>query len=121
MAHGREVRLPFFQFELVQFIFSLPATYKIHSGYTKWILRKAMQPILPTEIVWRTDKTGFEPPQQQWMEHSAVLDLVRTAKEQLVKQRVLNASELNKKIQPHSAYAAEYNDWRYLTAGLLYL
>ncbi len=121
MAHGREVRLPFLQHELVQFIFSLPATYKIHSGYTKWILRKAMQPILPTEIVWRTDKTGFEPPQQQWMEHSAVLDLVRTAKDQLVKQRVLNASELNKKIQPHSAYAAEYNDWRYLTAGLLYL
>ena len=121
MAHGREVRLPFLQHELVQFIFSLQATYKIHSGYTKWILRKAMQPILPNEIVWRTDKTGFEPPQQQWMEHSAVLDLIRTAKEQLVKQRVLNASELNKKIQPHSAYAAEYNDWRYLTAGLLYL
>lgn len=121
MAHGREVRLPFLQHELVQFIFSLPAIFKIKSGYTKWILRKSMQSILPNEIVWRTDKTGFEPPQQQWMEHSAVQDLIRIAKEQLVKQRVLNASELTKKIQPHSAYAAEYNDWRYLTAGLLFL
>ncbi len=121
MAHSREVRLPFLQHDLVQFVFSLPATFKINSGYTKWILRKAMQSILPNEIVWRTDKTGFEPPQQQWMEHSAIQDLIRTAKEQLVNQRVLNASELTKKIQPHSAYAAEYNDWRYLTAGLLYL
>ncbi|HLX90484.1 MAG TPA: asparagine synthase (glutamine-hydrolyzing), partial [Puia sp.] len=40
MTHGREVRLPFLSHELVQFVFSLPSSFKIRQGYTKWLLRK---------------------------------------------------------------------------------
>jgi asparagine synthase (glutamine-hydrolysing) len=120
MAHGREVRLPFLQHELVQFIFSLPSSFKINDGYTKWILRKAMQDKLPEKIVWRTDKTGFEPPQQEWMKDSAVMEQIRSAKEKLVQQKVLLPSVLDQMIQPHSAYAADCNDWRYLVSGILY-
>ncbi|MFM9908005.1 MAG: asparagine synthase (glutamine-hydrolyzing) [Chitinophagaceae bacterium] len=120
MASGVEVRLPFLQHELVQFIFSLPSTLKINSGYTKWILRKAMEPLLPLDIVWRTEKIGFEPPQKDWMANSTIEELIRTAKVQLVKRGILKKSVLNKKIQPHSSYAAESNDWRYLSTGLLY-
>jgi asparagine synthase (glutamine-hydrolysing) len=63
MANSREVRLPFLNHELVQFIFSLPASMKIHEGSTKWILRKSMERALPPDVVWRKDKVGFEPPQ----------------------------------------------------------
>ena len=70
MAHSREVRLPFLSHELVEFVFSLPATFKIHLGWTKYILRKAMENILPQEIAWRVDKIGYEPPQKEWLASS---------------------------------------------------
>ena len=119
MAHGREVRLPFLSHELVEFIFSLPAQYKIHNGWTKWILRKAVEERLPAETVWRKDKIGFEPPQKSWMEHSLVRDYIHESKKILVARQILKPAVLNKKNQPHEAYAADNMDWRYLVAGQL--
>lgn len=98
MAHGREVRLPFLSHELVEFIFSLPSHFKIHNGWTKWILRKAVEKKLPPETVWRKDKIGFEPPQKSWMEHNLVKDFLHESKKNLVNKKILNASVLNKKI-----------------------
>ena len=117
MAHGREVRLPFLNHELVQFIFSLPSHFKIHNGYTKWLLRKSMEKNLPEPIVWRKEKIGFEPPQKQWMENILFQEYLHEAKSKLVKNGILKSSALNKKIQPHNAYAAENFDWRYLIAA----
>lgn len=62
MANGREVRLPFLSHELVEFVFSLPSSYKIREIWTKAILRFSLSDILPSEIVWRKEKVGFEPP-----------------------------------------------------------
>ena len=114
MAHGREVRLPFLSHELVQFIFSLPASYKIHDGWTKWLLRKAMDKKLPDDIVWRKDKVGYEPPQQQWMQNEIVQDHMQEAKRKLVNKGILNKSVLDKKIVPKSAHDDNNYDWRYL-------
>ncbi|HLX92882.1 MAG TPA: hypothetical protein VKR32_14450, partial [Puia sp.] len=71
----------------------------------------------PPEITWRKRKTGFEPPQQQWMENQALQELIIEAKRKLVRDGVLVPSVLNKKIQPHPADAAENYDWRYLVAA----
>ena len=117
MAHGCEVRLPFLNHELVEFIFSLPSTLKICDGYSKWILRKAVQNILPAEITWRKDKIGFEPPQEKWMREKKMEELIREARSHLVKERILDQSILDKKIQPHGAHAADSFDWRYLSAA----
>ena len=119
MAHGREVRLPFLSHELVEFIFSLPPQYKIHDGWTKWILRKGVENKLPPETVWRKDKIGFEPPQKSWMENSLVKDYIHESKKNLVAKKILKPAVLNKKNQPHEAYAADNLDWRYLVAGQL--
>jgi asparagine synthase (glutamine-hydrolysing) len=117
MAHGCEVRLPFLNHELVEFIFSLPSTLKIRDGYTKWILRKSVENILPGEIAWRKDKVGFEPPQEKWMSEKKMLEFIREAKTYLVQERILDRSVLEKKIQPHGAHAADSFDWRYLSAA----
>ncbi len=117
MAHGREARLPFLSHELVDFVFSLPAQFKINEGYSKWILRKCLDKMLPAEIVWQTKKTGFEPPQQQWMEDATLEEYVQEAKGQLVKQGILNKQVLQKKVQPKAAHDADNFDWRYLTAA----
>lgn len=62
MAHSREVRLPFLNHTLVEFLFSLPATFKINNGWTKYLIRESFSDFLPKEIVWRKDKIGYEPP-----------------------------------------------------------
>lgn len=67
MAFSREVRLPFLSHDLVEFSFSLPPEMKIFNGWTKFILRKAMEPTLPPAITWRRDKKGFATPQESWM------------------------------------------------------
>ncbi|MDB5252301.1 MAG: asnB [Flaviaesturariibacter sp.] len=120
MAHAVEVRLPFLSHELVEFLFSLPPSFKIRDGWTKWLLRKAVASRLPAEIVWRTDKTGFEPPQKAWMERPDVQEAVRAGKELLVSKGILDPRVLQQKIQPHTAYAAESWDWRAWSASYLY-
>ena len=119
MAHGREVRLPFLSHELVEFIFSLPANFKIKDGYTKWLLRAAMNKKLPDEIVWRKDKIGYEPPQAQWMQNEIMMDYIQEAKRTLVNNNILQPDALNKKIIPKAAHAENNYDWRYLCAAQL--
>jgi len=82
MAHSREVRLPFLSHKLVEFSFSLPDEYKLHEGWTKFVLRKAMEPILPKEICWRVDKIGYEPPQIQWMDSDHITTEIKNVSKQ---------------------------------------
>jgi asparagine synthase (glutamine-hydrolysing) len=117
MAHGREVRLPFLSHQLVEFIFSLPADFKIHDGWTKWLLRKMMDKKLPDEIVWRKDKVGYEPPQKQWMHNETLQDYMHEAKRKLVNKGILQKDSLNKKIIPKAAHEENNFDWRYLCAA----
>jgi asparagine synthase (glutamine-hydrolysing) len=117
MAHGREVRLPFLNYELVEFVFSLPSQLKMHEGWTKFLLRKAVNKKLPDEIVWRKEKVGFEPPQKNWMEDHTVQDYIHEAKKKLANAGILTKSALNKKIEPLAAHADKNYDWRYLCAA----
>ncbi len=117
MAHGREVRLPFLNHELMEFVFSLPSSYKIHEGWTKWLLRKAMDKKLPNEITWRKDKVGYEPPQKQWMQDKNFEEYIFEAKRILVNENVLAPKVLDKKIQAKGAHSEDNFDWRYLCAA----
>lgn len=67
MAHSREVRLPFLDHNLVEFVFKLPERLLVQDGWTKWILREAFRGIVPEEISNRVDKLGYMPPQQKWL------------------------------------------------------
>ncbi|MEZ0369398.1 MAG: asparagine synthase (glutamine-hydrolyzing) [Candidatus Sericytochromatia bacterium] len=67
MAYSLETRLPFLDYRLVQFLFSLPSEMLIRQSWSKWILRQAMQGVLPPEIQWRRDKKGFPVPQASWL------------------------------------------------------
>jgi len=120
MAHGREVRLPFLSHELVEFVFSLPAKFKIRNGWTKWLLRTSMNEKLPETITWRKDKVGFEPPQLQWMQDKKLQEMIQDAKNKLVNEKILKPEVLNKKIIPKAAHEADNYDWRYLSASLLF-
>jgi asparagine synthase (glutamine-hydrolysing) len=115
MAHGVEVRLPFLNIDLVDFIFSLPSDFKMKDGFTKSILRKTMQNKLPNKILWNPIKTGFEPPQKSWMENKSLQGIMEDAKQKLVNESILKPAVLNKKIIPLHAQDADNMDWRYLS------
>ncbi len=120
MAHGREVRLPFLSHELVEFVFSLPADFKIRKGWSKWIVREAMKNKLPDAITWRKDKVGFEPPQKEWMKDSRIQEMIQEAKRKMADEKILKPETLQKKIRPHGSHEAAGYDWRYLaSAGCL--
>jgi len=65
MANSLEVRVPFLDNPLVEFLFSLPAEYKINNTSQKRILRDAVSHLLPAEILTRK-KQGFEVPLLKW-------------------------------------------------------
>jgi asparagine synthase (glutamine-hydrolysing) len=115
MAHSREVRLPFLQHELVHYIFSLPSRFKIRQGFGKWILRKAMERYLPGDLVWRKGKVGFEPPQQQWMQHTLMKEMVMEARKKLINAGIIQPGELNRPLISGNAHQQQNSDWRYLS------
>lgn len=84
MAHSREVRLPFLNHELVEFLLTLPPQMKINNAWTKWIMRQAFENELPPEICWRKDKIGYEPPQKAWMEKGIMAERIAEGKNKLV-------------------------------------
>lgn len=120
MAHSVEVRLPFLQYQLVEFLFTLPPRLKIHEGWTKWLLRKAVELKLPNEIVWRKDKTGYEPPQKTWMESKDVRERIIHAKQVLSQNGILNKSAVANPVLPKAAHDANSFDWRYWSAAQLF-
>jgi asparagine synthase (glutamine-hydrolysing) len=66
MAAGVEVRVPFLDLELVEFAAHIPDQFKQHGSIGKYALKKAMEPYLPHEIIYR-QKTGFGAPLRRWM------------------------------------------------------
>ena len=61
MAHGIESRFPFLDYNLAQYLFSLPTTSKIKNGFTKRILRDSVRGIVPEKVLNRVKKKGFNP------------------------------------------------------------
>ncbi|WP_155913917.1 asparagine synthase-related protein [Asticcacaulis sp. AC466] len=58
---GTQPRFPFFDKRMVEFCMSLPSSSKMKDGWTRLILRQAMEGILPSKIQWRTGKFDFAP------------------------------------------------------------
>ena len=69
MAHSIESRMPFLDYRLAEFLSSVPACYKIHGGWTKYLARLAFDGLLPDEVIWRRDKMGWPIPERFWFSH----------------------------------------------------
>ncbi len=119
MAFGSEIRLPYLMHNLVNFSFAQPSHYKFKDGYTKWLLRKAVEPHLPQGITWRKGKIGYEPPQQQWLLQPAMKAFIHEARHKLVQAKMLHKSVLQAPINAANAHAANNFDWRYLCVAAM--
>lgn len=66
MAASIESRVPFLDHELVEFTAKIPAQYSVRGMAGKFILKEAMQDLLPTSIIYRK-KMGFPTPWEHWL------------------------------------------------------
>ena len=69
MLNSLEVRSPFLDIGIIDFIRKIPYQYKYRNGQTKYILRKALEPILPRNILHRAKK-GFGIPVGKWFQQN---------------------------------------------------
>jgi len=65
MAHSLEVREPLMDYPLVEWLASLPPDLKIRGQEGKWLFKKALEPRLPNEVLYRP-KMGFAVPLARW-------------------------------------------------------
>lgn len=65
MAHSLEVREPLMDHELLEWMASLPSSLKIQGGQGKYLLKKALEPRLPHDVLYRP-KMGFSVPLARW-------------------------------------------------------
>ena len=65
MAHAVEARVPFLDHDLVEFAMRLPPSYKLRDGVCKRVLKKAAEPYLDEDMIYRR-KQGFGAPMEEW-------------------------------------------------------
>jgi asparagine synthase (glutamine-hydrolysing) len=82
MAHSLEVRVPLLDHKLVEWLATVPTSLKRREGTGKYLLKKAMEPFLPEDILYRS-KRGFAVPLAEWFRgplrerlHSAITSTV---------------------------------------------
>jgi asparagine synthase (glutamine-hydrolysing) len=85
MACSLEVRVPFLDHTLVEFVQAIPIDLKLKGMQSKYLLRQALTPWLPTTILHRP-KRGFNPPLEFWlqrnlMEYAAAHHMMETLAE----------------------------------------
>jgi len=74
MAHGLELRVPFVDHKLTEFLFRIPGGSKLKRGMPKWLLIEALQGLLPQKVVQRS-KRGFTFPFELWLKREMRKDM----------------------------------------------
>jgi asparagine synthase (glutamine-hydrolysing) len=109
MAVSLEVRAPFLDPRVAQFAAALPLEYKLKGSKGKYVLKKAVEPLLPRAILQRPKK-GFGIPIAEWLKGSLnplLRDLL--APERLKNQGLFDAEFVRQLIKEHETGAASHH------------
>ena len=109
MAHSLEVREPLMDHELVEWLATLPSHQKINGQEGKYVFKKAMEPYLPDDVLYRP-KMGFSVPLARWF-RGPLKQRVRDAVlgERLKSTGWFNAGYLEHLIDAHQSGARDYS------------
>lgn len=94
MAFGIEARVPFLDYRLVQYAFSIPSKFKLKGGTTKYIMKKSFRNLLPKEILHRK-KQPFQVPLDQWMSKE-LMDYFKNLLGNRINHRYFNRNYIRK-------------------------
>jgi asparagine synthase (glutamine-hydrolysing) len=116
MAASIESRVPFLDHPLVEFTARIPARYSIHGMAGKFILKEAVEDLLPKSIVYRK-KMGFPTPWEYWLAGPQLDELERMFTEPRTLERGLFRPEaLTRMFAEHRAKVRDHGNriWRLL-------
>jgi asparagine synthase (glutamine-hydrolysing) len=109
MAHALEVREPLMDHPLVEWLSGLPPALKLRNGEGKYVLKKALEPYLPADILYRS-KMGFAVPLAKWFRgplRSAVREAVLGPV--LAETGWFNSAYLQRLVQDHQSGRRDYS------------
>jgi asparagine synthase (glutamine-hydrolysing) len=109
MAHSLEVREPLMDHPLVEWLASLPSSFKLRGQEGKVLLKNTMEPYLPSEVLYRP-KMGFAAPLPKWFRgplRRRLRDCILG--EQLLQTGFFNASYLRHLLDAHQSGARDYS------------
>ncbi len=124
MLHGLELRNPFLDVDLVDYVFSIPASYKFDAQRTKHILKSSFEQLLPTAIIKRP-KQGFEVPLQAWLNGPLQAEVVNKwcNKDFIVNQNIFQWEKIEAMINAAASKNAGdsvYNLWSVIVFNAWY-
>lgn len=118
MAWSVESRVPYLDFPLVEFLFSLPSHFKIRDGYTKRVMRDGLVGTLPAKIRLRTSKLGFPTPERRWQLTELRPLIIRSVQDGSL-DRFVHAEKAMKFLSKIERYGRlDYSPWRWLNLSL---
>ncbi len=114
MANSIEMRVPFLDTELVDFLETLPSSMKLKGTQRKYIHKKAVEAWLPKEIIYRK-KRGFNTPMEEWLQAdlgNQVRELVNEPDSAC--REYFNVDFINQMIERHQRREANYQQHIFL-------
>src|SRR5688572_592265 len=108
MSVALEVRVPFLDYELVQFAAGIPGRYKLRGLTTKAILRDSLKGMLPDNIIWRK-KQGYSFPIKNWLREELRDYMVELLNESPIIREHLDQDVVNRIIREHLARTHNHN------------
>lgn len=109
MAHALEVRGPFLDHQFVEWISGLPVALKLRGQETKYILKKALEPHLSRDVLYRP-KMGFGVPLGKWFRGPLRKRVQECLLEGgLVQSGLFNQQYLEKMVSDHQSGVREYS------------
>jgi len=76
MANSIESRLPYLDWNFVELALSINNQFKIKDGWSKYVLRRSMNGLLPDAVTWRKKKIGFNAPTALWFNGFSDMDAI---------------------------------------------
>jgi asparagine synthase (glutamine-hydrolysing) len=124
MAHSVEGRVPFLDRRLVELAINIPTAIKLKGGQTKHVLKKAVEGIIPHELIYRK-KQGFATAMSEWLKpnHAVSRLLLGTIFNSKLKERkLLNYEFVKTLIDAHQKRNVEHNFrlWNLVTLSAWY-
>lgn len=109
MAHSLEVRVPFLDHKFVEWTAKIPTELKLKNGCGKYIFKKAMEPHLPNDVLYRS-KMGFRVPLADWF-RGPLKQKLRDAllSEQMRRSGLFNMNTIEQWLDEHQSGRREYS------------
>jgi asparagine synthase (glutamine-hydrolysing) len=109
MAHSLEVRTPFLDYEFVEWAAQLPSEIKLRGVEGKYVLKRALEPLLPREVLYR-DKMGFAVPLDVWFRGSLREHLAMVVKgPRLAQSGIFDPATLARFVDDHQSGRRDYS------------